>query len=829
MSKEKVLKKLKTQHEDEKIFYTTCYQNGCWDAACVLRCHVKDNVLTAVEPETINKGIGREDNIGDEAVRAGMMQTRPCVMSHSWRKEIEAPTRIIYPMKRVGPKGYGGGHLERISWDEALDTIAAKIREVIDLYGPYSIFHKDTFWKRNFFSLAPYLKAGVAAWGDDSCPAQTAAEYHHFGYDIGAMFGEGRDIGTTGYEAPDLLNSNLIVLWGMDPLVSWYGPSSYYMKLAREKGIPIILIDPRYTTSAQVLADQWIPIRPGTDLAMMLAVAYVLYEEDLYDHDYVAQHVEPEGFAKFRNYVMGGEDQQAKSPEWAETICTVPAETIREFARLYARSKPVHLQYQYGPSKRHLGEYSASAAILLQAMTGNTTIPGGCEGGLCLWTPTRIPAPEPDYQKAPEEYVSPVCLNFNKMDEAIILREDYNHGKITETEYRRAIGSPPDSPLPNIQMVISVNNFMNNLHDTNKRIKAMTKLHFSWGFLWHHNQPTVEAMDIVLPAPVYMFESTDDFLLGSNRFMQSPGGMHNYFVYCQKVVNPPGEVRPIAWVYTQLANRLGIGDKYNPLLKDVSWDKWDEAVDDLYRKGYEKWAKDEDGWLAMLGINPLPWEEFLKDPVVRVPIDEPAYAFKGKVEIGENPFAYTPSGKIEFSSKLLETTDCRNTEFGGRMDPIPRWEPSYMDEPSSDSFYHPKTKEYPLSMITAISMFRQQSCNANNPLLRDCYDHAVWMNPADAKTRKIESDDLVWIHNELGELVMPVYITSKMMPGTVAIYHGAWYKPSDVKTETMPHGIDTGGNTNFLIPDVHLPHAVGINIKHGLVEIKKFGKFGGGR
>lgn len=126
-------------------------------------------------------------------------------------------------------------------------------------------------------------------------------------------------------------------------------------------------------------------------------------------------------------------------------------------------------------------------------------------------------------------------------------------------------------------------------------------------------------------------------------------------------------------------------------------------------------------------------------------------------------------------------------------------------------------------------MFRQQSCNANNPLLRECYEHAVWMNPADAKARKIESDDLVWIYNELGEIVMPVYITSKVMPGTVTIYHGAWYKPSDIKTKVMPLGIDVEGNTNFLIPDVHLPHAVGINRKHGLVEIKKFGKFGGGR
>ncbi|NLP44395.1 MAG: molybdopterin-dependent oxidoreductase, partial [Peptococcaceae bacterium] len=118
--------------------------------------------------------------------------------------------------------------------------------------------------------------------------------------------------------------------------------------------------------------------RPGTDLAMLLAIAYVLFDEDLYDHEYVEKWVEPKGFEKFRAYVMGQEDGQPKTPQWAEEITTVPAETIHAFARLYAKSKPVHLQFYYAPAKRHLGEYSATAAMLLQAMTGNLSIPGGC-------------------------------------------------------------------------------------------------------------------------------------------------------------------------------------------------------------------------------------------------------------------------------------------------------------------------------------------------------------------------------------------------------------------------------------------------------------------
>lgn len=372
-------------------------------------------------------------------------------------------------------------------------------------------------------------------------------------------------------------------------------------------------------------------------------------------------------------------------------------------------------------------------------------------------------------------------------------------------------------------MFVFENNWLNNIHHVNKRLEAAAKVHFSWGFAWHMNQPTAQWMDIVLPGPVHMFETTDNYLLNSQRFVSAPGGMRNYFVYSQKAVDPPGEVRAREWVYTQLANRLGVGDKYNPLLKDVPWEEWDKTIDNMYREAYEEWAKDEYGMLADLGIEPKPWEEFIKEPVVRVPIEEPYHAFKNVLDLGINPFKNTPSGKIEFVSGYLESVDLRNTCYGGKMDSMPRWEPSYMNEPPNDSFYHPKTKKYPLSLNTPVSIFRQHSVNDNNVLLRDCYKHHIWMNPADAKARNIEAEDLVYVYNEFGEIVLPVYITSKIMPGTVAIYHGGWYQPNEVRTEKMPYGIDRRGACNLLIGDTHLPHAVGALLVAGLVEVKKFG------
>ena len=138
-----------------------------------------------------------------------------------------------------------------------------------------------------------------------------------------------------------LMNTKMIVLWGFEPTITHFGPGhqlAYYIKMAREKGIPVICIDPRYTVAAEVLADQWIPIKPGTDAAMMLAVANVLIKENLYDKKFVEKYVDPIGFEQWRSHIFGEKDGIDKTPEWAEKICAVPAETIRGFARLYAQT-----------------------------------------------------------------------------------------------------------------------------------------------------------------------------------------------------------------------------------------------------------------------------------------------------------------------------------------------------------------------------------------------------------------------------------------------------------------------------------------------------------
>ena len=596
-------------------------------------------------------------------------------------------------------------------------------------------------------------------------------------------------------------------MWGMDPVVAWFGPTSYYMQLAHEYGCKTIVIDPRYTQSAEILADQWIPIRPGTDLAMMLAIAQVLYEEDLIDHEFVDEWVDKAGFEEWRAYVMGeGEDGIKKTPEWAAPICAVPAETIREFARLYGTTKPVHLQYFYSCAKRHMGDYSAIASMLLQSMTGNIACPGGCETGACLPTPGRVPAPRADWHRDPGSYKPAVLFNNNCLTEILACQKDYWEGRMSESEFRHRIGSPTnDSPLPNIQMIIFENNYGNNHSNVNKRFAGMASTEFNWGFQWHLNQPTAELCDIILPAPIWQFEGMDEYMYGHQRFVSGPNGMRNYFTFCGRGLDFPGEVRSKEWVWTEIAKRLGVADKYNPRMLDVDVDHWVDAQEAVYKEAFENWANNET-IMAYLGYEKRPtWEEFNAHPVIRTEIDSPYYPFRTRIERGESPFE-TPSGKIEFSSNYVKTHDMTESRWRGQIEPMPVWSPSYVEgdigSASNDGFYNPKVKKYPLSMVSPVSIYRQHSSNDNNPLMReDCYRHAVWISGVDAQARGIKDGDICRVYSDRGEVELTAYVTNRMMPGTAAVHHGAWFQTDGTPAECNTFGKDLRGTPNILLDD----------------------------
>jgi len=146
----------------------------------------------------------------------------------------------------------------------------------------------------------------------------------------------------------------MIILWGWDPAVTVTGTNTcWYIAQAKEAGAKIVAVDPKHSDTAATFAERWLPIRPGTDAAMLIAMAYVMIDEDIYDKKFIKKYTI--GFDKYKDYVLGIEDGLPKTPEWAQEITGVPAEDIVQLAQEYATIKPAALMAGTGPGRTAYG------------------------------------------------------------------------------------------------------------------------------------------------------------------------------------------------------------------------------------------------------------------------------------------------------------------------------------------------------------------------------------------------------------------------------------------------------------------------------------------
>jgi anaerobic dimethyl sulfoxide reductase subunit A len=681
---------------------------------------------------------------------------------------------LKYPLKRVGERGEG--QFKRITWDEALHTVATEIRKVKETYGNTALF-------------VPYGTGGYS----QITGAQTARRLMNlFGGCLGIYnsysWAAIRKVtpfvyGTlvTGNQRQDWLNSRYIIMWGWNPAEMRDGTNSeYFIKMARKNGARVVCIDPRLSMSAVSLADEWIPIRPGTDTAMMTAMAHVMITENLYDAEFVNSHCVgfdgtqmPAGVEEeesYKDYVLGKRDGVPKTPGWAERITGVPSEQIIKIAREYATIKPGILYQGYGMQRRAFGEQVVIAGCVLAALTGNIGIPGGWASGLALQSPDG----------GPFWNLFPEGKNPNKARIPSFL---WTEAVLRGTEMGRDEGVLGVDRLDsNIKLIYAVaSNALINQHANINRTATILKDESLVEFITVQDNfltSSAKFADIVLPA-CSQFETygcEDGWKYGEE------------VILMPQILNPYYESKSDYQICSEIADRLGIGDEYREGRNEREWIGW---IIEKYRM------------TKFPGIPDLDEFEASNVGVYAVPVKNPAVAFS---EYRAEPEAFpldTPSGKIEIFSKTLFDM--------GKPDEIPAI-PKYIQE--WESPFSPEAEKYPLQAIGHHAMKRVHSTHDNIDWLETAFPQRVFLNPLDANQRGIKDGGLVKIYNDRGTIILKCRLTKRIMPGVVDIPQGAWWTPDE-------RGIDRRGSINMLTSEKWTPLAFGNAQQTIMVQIEK--------
>jgi len=711
---------------------------------CPLKLHVKDNRILRVE--------------GDDIAEPDQLRT--CLRCRALRQYVHHPQRLMYPQKRIGERGEG--KFERISWDEALEMLAGQLKRVKETYGNEGIFlatgggylaglHNGGFAAQR---LMNQFGGCVTHYGNISSEGAVWASLSQYG---SVMVGNSRE---------DMLNSKLIILWGWDPARMISGTNTmYHLIKARENGARVIAVDPRYHDTAATVADEWIPIRPGTDTAMMVAMANVMIRENLHDQAFLDKYTV--GFDKFKAYVLGQEDGVNKTPQWAAEICGVEAAVIIRLAREYAGTQPAALMDCQGPARSAMGEQYNRCAATLSAMTGNVGRPGGSACGGLMGIPVghmfRMSAIPPG--KNPFEMEGPNVKGTLDIRMRVVKRVHINNIFNAILEGKQG-GYPADIKL----MWSMCNNYLNQTGNSNKAARALQKLEF---FCTQELFMTAQARYSDLLLPVTSAAERSD--------LTRPWPSGPYFTFMNRALEPLGECRSDLDIVSELAERLGI-EGFNPHTED----EWLKMFVDLNPE-YQQHIKD--------------YDKFKQAGIHRVKLAEPIIAFKEQIDdIEKNPFP-TPSGKIEIFSQRAADLNKPDTP------PIPKYMPTPEDR--SDPLF----EKYPLQLLTPHPKNRVHSELYVVPWLREVEEHRAWINPIDAIPRGLKDGDEIFVFNDRGKVAIKAWVTERIIPGVVCIFEGAWYNPDK-------DGIDRGACANTLTKDAYSGGGAAV-LNTSLVEIVK--------
>lgn len=753
---------------EEKIVWNHCAIN-C-PGRCALKLHVKDDEIVRVETYATDT-----DDMDD-------VQPRACLRGRSYRAWVNHPDRINYPMKRVEGTKRGDGKYERITWDEAIDIIAKNYREVVEKYGQEAVYMNYCTGNygvtaRPWFRLLATLGGYTAFYGNYSLAQLTWITPYMFGKKVSA--------GSSINAADD---AKLVLMFGTSPVETRQGGAVShhdYVRMREKTKGKIYVIDPRFNDSLSGHSDEWLPINPGTDAALVSAIAYELIKGDMVDIDFLHKYCVgydeetlPESAKgqnkSYKDYILGtGYDKVEKTPEWAAPITGISADRIRSLAKEIGTTKPVFVDQGWGPQRRSNGEMTGLAICMIAILTGNVGLPGTSNGlreGSYSVSLTSLP-----------DGTNPVKTKISvfSMVDAI----DRGH-EMTE----KADGvTGADKLSTDIKFVINYagNCITNQNSDINWVHDVMSddgKCQFVLGSDILMTD-SLKYSDVILPD---LFRLEQASMIGT-------GGDSAYMLAGSEPYAPKYERKSAYDAAALIAEALGKGEEFTEGRTQEDWLKF------CYEKSREK-------------DTALPtYEDAMKMGVYtrKNPKGAVVVMDKFREDPEANPLA-TPSGKIEiYSEKLatyIEQHDFREDDF---VAPIPVYCPEWYGAETT-------TDEFPLQLTGFHYRGRLHSSWGGIEILKELNPEEAWINPSDAEARGIKQGDQVRVKNQFGEVQVLAKVTPRVVPGVVAMAQGAWHN-ADMKGDR----VDFGGCINTLTTHRPSPLAKGNPQHTNICQVRK--------
>ena len=700
--------------------------------------------------------------------------------------------RIAQPMIRAGWFDRGPGADARrgaepfvpVSWTTAIDLLARELRRVSDRYGGAGVYGGSYGWS----SAGRFHHAQSQLHRFLNCLGGYVRGEHS--YSNGAqsvimprVVGSMREFldRATAWSVLER-HTELFVCFGGIPIkntmVSPGGASRHpardHLRAARARRAEFVLVSPLRDDLPGFVSAEWLSIVPGSDVAVMLALAYTLVDEGLHDRAFLERY--SVGFDRFERYLLGAADGCPKTPAWAERLSEIPAATIRALARRMAAKRTL-INVNYALQRVEHGEQAPWLAVTLAAMLGQIGLPGGGFGqgygslGYIGRAPLRVGPPTLPQGRNPVSDFIP----FARLADMLL-----HPGEPFDFDGQRLT-------YPEIRLVYwcGGNPFHHHQHLARLR-KALARpqtivVHDSF---W---TPMARHADIVLPASM---------TLERNDIGGSPND--TCLIAMRQAVAAWGEARSDFAIFADLAAALGVGERFGEGRDEMAW------LRHLY-----------DGWRSRVaddGGSAPPFDEFWEAGFLDVPgVDEDLVLFKQFRADPERMPLGTPSGKIEIFSATID--GFRYADCPGH----PTWlEPA-------EWLGAPLARRYPLHLVAnnpTARLHSQLDVGAFSQSTKVRGREPIRIHPADAAARGIRSGDVVRVFNDRGSCLAGAVLTDTVRPRVVQLSTGAWYDPLD---PADPDAMCVHGNPNVLTFDRGTSKlAQGCSGQHALVQVERW-------